>query len=145
MTDAPRVVRAKERRSATGLPFGVAGEQAFHDDGAWVGFLDLAPGASSPWHHHAQWVSYAYVTRGVLRWEFGEKGSEAIEVGPGDVGRMPAWMVHRDVSAGDEQLTMILFRAGEGELTIDVAGAGGSAGADKDVSKNTSMTEARHP
>src|SRR5687767_14100102 len=78
MTDAPRVVRSNERGSATGLPIGVAGEQAFHDDSAWVGFLDLTPGASSPWHHHGEWVSYAYVMRGVLRWEFGEKGSEAI-------------------------------------------------------------------
>ncbi len=138
MTDAPHVVRANERRSATGLPIGVAGELAFHDDGAWVGFLDLAPGTSSPWHHHGEWVSYAYVTRGVLRWEFGENGSESIEVGPGDVGRMPAWMVHRDVSAGDERLTMILFRAGEGELTIDVSGPGGKAGADTDLAKLSS-------
>jgi uncharacterized RmlC-like cupin family protein len=128
MTDAPRVVRAPERSSASGLPIGVAGEQAFHDDGAWVGFLELAPGASSPWHHHGEWVSYAYVTRGVLRWEFGEAGSEAIEVGPGDVGCMPARMVHRDVSAGDEQLTMVLFRAGEGGLTIDVSGPDGTRG-----------------
>lgn len=138
MTDAPRLVRATERPSATGLPIGVAGEQAFHDDGAWVGFLDLAPGASSPWHHHGEWVSYAYVTRGVLRWEFGEGGSEAIEVGPGDVGCMPAWMVHRDVSAGDEQLTMVLFRAGEGELTIDVSGPDGTLGADGDFAKLSS-------
>jgi hypothetical protein len=35
---------------------------------------------------------------------------------------MPAWVVHRDVSAGDEPLSMILFRAGEGELTVNVDG-----------------------
>ncbi len=121
MAEAPSVVRVRERRSATGLPTGVAGEQAFHDDGAWVGFLNLAPGASSPWHHHGEWDSYAYVTRGVLRWEFGD-GSDFIEIGAGDVGHMPARIVHRDVSAGTEDLAMILFRAGEGPLTIDVDG-----------------------
>ena len=75
--------------------------------------------ASSPWHHHAEWDSYAYVFRGVLRWEHGPGGRDATEIGPGEVGHMPSWMIHRDVSAGDEDLEMVLFRAGEGELTID--------------------------
>jgi hypothetical protein len=35
---------------------------------------------------------------------------------------MPAWRIHRDVSAGDEDLEMVLFRAGHGRLTIDVPG-----------------------
>ena len=30
------------------------------------------PGASSPWHHHGEWDSYAYVFAGVLRWEGGQ-------------------------------------------------------------------------
>ena len=119
---APRVVTVSERREATGLPVGVAGEQAFHHDGAWVGFLNLEPGASSPWHHHGEWDSYAYVTQGVLRWEFGDDGGDSIEVGAGDVGHMPAWIVHRDVSVGAENLAMALFRAGDGPLTIDVDG-----------------------
>jgi uncharacterized RmlC-like cupin family protein len=118
----PEVVRRDDRRSATGMPAGAAGQEAFRDPGAWVGFVELAPGATSGWHHHGAWDSYACVLEGVLRWEFGEEGGEAIEVRAGDVGRMPASMVHRDVSAGDEPLSMILFRAGHGELTIDVAG-----------------------
>lgn len=122
MSEGPSVVRSTQRRSATGLPFGVAGEQAFHLEGAWVGFLRLEPGNSSPWHHHGEWDSYAYVTEGVLRWEFGRDGSDSIVVAAGDVGRMPARVVHRDVSAGAEDLAMVLFRAGEGELTIDVDG-----------------------
>ena len=119
---APRVVTVNGRQAATGLPVGVTGEQAFHHDGAWVGFLDLEPGASSPWHHHGEWDSYAYVTQGVLRWEFGEGGRDSVDVGAGDVGHMPAWIVHRDVSVGTENLVMALFRAGEGPLTIDVDG-----------------------
>ncbi len=121
----PTLVRSTERHAAEGLPTGVVGEQAFHHDGAWIGFLRLAPGASSPWHHHGEWDSYAYVTQGVLRWEFGDDGRDAIDVGAGDIGHMPAWMVHRDVSAGTEDLAMVLFRAGEGPLTIDVAGPDG--------------------
>jgi oxalate decarboxylase/phosphoglucose isomerase-like protein (cupin superfamily) len=61
----------------------------------------------------------------VLRWEFGADGSEAIEVAAGDTGYMPAWRIHRDVSAGDEPLEMILFRAGSGPLTINVDGPDG--------------------
>ena len=69
-------------------------------------------------------VSYAYVTSGVLRWEFGADGTESIEVAAGAVGHMPAWVIHRDVSAGGEDLEMVLFRAGSGPLTIDVDGPG---------------------
>jgi uncharacterized RmlC-like cupin family protein len=118
----PTVVVTGERRPATGLPLGSRGEEAFADPGAWVGFIDLPPGAASGWHHHGEWDSYACVLRGVLRWEFGTGGREAIEVAAGDTGRMPAHVVHRDVSAGEEPLSMILFRAGEGELTVDVDG-----------------------
>ncbi len=117
---APQLVRQADRHPATGLPAGVIGEEAFCDEGAWVGFLELAPEAASGWHHHGEWDSYAYVMTGTLRWEFGEEGRDAIEVRPGDVGHMPAWVVHRDVSAGSESLSMVLFRAGHGELTIDV-------------------------
>ena len=118
----PQVVRRGERRAATGLPSGSVGAEAFADPGAWVGFIDLPVGAASGWHHHGAWDSYACVLSGVLRWEFGEHGEQAIEVAAGDTGRMPGGVVHRDVSGGDEPLSMILFRAGGGELTIDVDG-----------------------
>jgi uncharacterized RmlC-like cupin family protein len=126
----PELVRRAERRTATGLPGGSFGEEAFADAAGWVGFLALPPGATSQWHHHGGWVSYAVVQRGVLRWEFGTDGGEAIEIGPGDVGRMPAWTVHRDVSAGAEDLEMTLFRAGHGPLTIDVDGPEPARGSD---------------
>jgi uncharacterized RmlC-like cupin family protein len=118
----PSVVRAAERVPAAGLPKGVIGEQAFHHDQGWVGFLRLEPGANSPWHHHGEWDSYAYVFAGVLRWEHGPAGRDATEVPAGGVGHMPAWRIHRDVSAGDEDLEMVLFRAGHGRLTMDVPG-----------------------
>jgi uncharacterized RmlC-like cupin family protein len=124
---SPALIRRGERRPATSLPIGSHGEVAFADAGAWVGFIELPPGAASGWHHHGAWDSYACVQRGVLRWEFGAHGGEAIEVGPGDVGRMPAQIVHRDVSAGTDDLAMVLFRAGAdgGPLTIDVDGPDG--------------------
>ena len=118
----PELIRRGERRAASGLPAGSIGEEAFADPGAWVGFIKLAPGSMSGWHHHGEWDSYACVLSGVLRWEYGAGGRDAIEVQAGDTGRMPAHVVHRDVSAGEEPLDMILFRAGHGELTIDVSG-----------------------
>jgi quercetin dioxygenase-like cupin family protein len=124
-TLTPTLVRRADRRTATGLPAGSYGEEAFADPHAWVGFLKLPPGATSGWHHHGEWDSYACVLRGTLRWEYGPGGRDALEVSAGDTGRMPAHVVHRDVSAGDEDLEMILFRAGEGELTINVEGPDG--------------------
>ena len=125
MTDRPLVVRQGERRPATGLPVGSAGEEAFSDDGGWVGYLSLEPGAASGWHHHGAWDSYACVLRGALRWEFGQDGGDAVVVEPGDTARMPAGVIHRDVSAGNETLELILFRAGTGPLTINVDGPNG--------------------
>ncbi len=121
-----QLVRRDERRAATGLPTGSAGQEAFSDAGAWLGYIRLPPGASSGWHHHGEWDSYACVLSGVLRWEYGEHGREAAEVGPGDTARMPGLVVHRDVSAGDEELSMILIRVGAGELTINVDGPDGA-------------------
>jgi uncharacterized RmlC-like cupin family protein len=125
VSDAPAVVLEAERRAATGLPAGSIGQEAFADPTGWVGFIALPPGATSQWHHHGEWVSYAVVQRGVLRWEFGHDGADAIEVTAGDTGRMPAGRVHRDVSAGEEPLEMVLFRAGRGPLTVDVDGPDG--------------------
>jgi uncharacterized RmlC-like cupin family protein len=122
----PTLVRRDDRRPASGLPTGSAGEEAFADPRAWVGFITLPPGATSGWHHHGEWDSYAFVLAGVLRWELGEGGGEAMEVRAGDTGRMPAHVIHRDVSAGVERLDMILFRAGEGELTVNVDGPEGT-------------------
>ena len=124
MNDAPSLVTPADRREAGNLPAGSRGQEAVADAHGWVGFIDLPPGATSGWHHHGEWDSYACVLRGVLRWEHGPGGAEALEVRPGDVGRMPAHVVHRDVSAGDEALSMILFRASGdgGPLTIDVDG-----------------------
>jgi uncharacterized RmlC-like cupin family protein len=118
----PTVVAAGERRTATGLPSGSSGHEAFADATGWVGFISLPPGAMSQWHHHGEWTSYAVVYRGVLRWEFGVGGGEAIVVEPGATGRMPAHRIHRDVSAGGEPLEMTLFRTGQGPLTISVDG-----------------------
>jgi len=118
----PALIPRHDRRPASGLPSGSFGEEAFADPGAWVGFLELPLGATSGWHHHREWDSYACVLAGVLRWEFGPDGADAIEVAAGDTARMPAHVVHRDVSAGAEPLSMILFRAGEGELTVNVDG-----------------------
>jgi uncharacterized RmlC-like cupin family protein len=124
---SPAVVRREERRPATDLPIGSSGEEVFHDPAAWLGVLELAPGAASGWHHHGDWDSYAYVIEGVLRWEYGPGGGAFIQVTAGDVGRMPARLVHRDVSAGDTGLKLVLFRTGQGQLTIDVPGPPGLA------------------
>ena len=66
MSDAPAVVRRTERRPASGLPAGSFGEEAFADPGGWVGYIALDPGATSGWHHHGEWDSYACVLRGVV-------------------------------------------------------------------------------
>ena len=58
--------------------------QAFAHDEVWAGFAVFPGGASTGWHHHGDYATYAYITGGRLRVEFGPEGSELAEVGEGD-------------------------------------------------------------
>jgi hypothetical protein len=37
--------------------------QAFAHDGIWAGFAVFPGGASTGWHHHGDYATYAYITR----------------------------------------------------------------------------------
>jgi hypothetical protein len=50
--------------------------QAFAHDGIWAGFAVLPAGASTGWHHHGDYATYASITSGAMTVEFGPGGSE---------------------------------------------------------------------
>lgn len=74
--------------------------EAFAHDGVWAGFAAFPPGASTGWHHHGDYATYAYITSGAMTVEFGPNGGEAVQVNAGDFVFIPARLVHRETVSG---------------------------------------------
>ena len=58
--------------------------QAFAHDGAWCGYAVFPGGASTGWHHHGDYATYAHITDGEMTIAFGPGGAET---GRGPSGR----------------------------------------------------------
>ncbi len=121
MTRVVNVLRPQERQPAPPTP-GMAREAAYGGDDRWAGFVRLDPRMFSQWHHHDGWDTYAYVLSGRLRIEFGPKGSETAEAGPGDFLHVPAHIVHQEGNPSDEVAEIVVFRVGSGEIVVNVDG-----------------------
>src|SRR5919106_2757876 len=84
-----QVVSGDQRR-AEALPTpGIRREQAFADEGTWVGVARTEPGKVSGWHHHGEFDTFFYCISGRVRVEHGSGGREAVEAGPRGFRRIP--------------------------------------------------------
>jgi uncharacterized RmlC-like cupin family protein len=97
-------------------------EQAVQTDRMWAGFVRTDPGMVSGWHHHGEYESTIYVLTGVLRMEFGRSGEESFEASPGDFVFVGAHVVHRESNPSNDEATVVVVRAGEGEPVFNVEG-----------------------
>lgn len=123
MSDEIRLVRASERQAppAAQTP-GMVREQAFAEEGHWVGFARVEPGMVSGWHHHGDHLSYLYVISGRGRFEFGPGGAEVLEAKAGDFVEVPPGLVHREMNPSDEEQTLVVVRMGHGPPLVNVDG-----------------------
>ncbi len=124
----PTVVRPNHRQEATGLPGGVVGQEAFHDDRTWIGFLRLEPESTSPWHHHGEYDSYIYVISGRIQLDFGPGGREHADAAAEDFIHVPPNVVHREGNPGDTEAHAVLVRVGSGAALVNVAGPDEASG-----------------
>jgi uncharacterized RmlC-like cupin family protein len=117
------VVTAADRAAPPGgqTP-GMAREQAFVAAGFWTGVAVTEPGMVSGWHHHGDHDTYFYVATGKAVLEFGHKGGDKIDAGPGDFVHVPPRTVHRESNPTDETSQLILFRVGGGDVVVNVDG-----------------------
>lgn len=107
---------------ATGTP-GIRRRVAFEaSDDYWFGHVETEPGVQSGWHHHGEMTTFGRVVAGRLFVEFGAGGSQRIEAGPGDWFRIPAGVIHREGTVGDEPGVLTLGRVGSGPPVIPVDG-----------------------
>ena len=101
---------------------GMTREQAIQTDGMWAGSVRTDAGMVSGWHHHGAYESAIYVLGGALRMEYGPNGEETFDAGPGDFVFVGKDVVHRESNPSDEDATIVVVRAGEGEPVVNVEG-----------------------
>lgn len=117
-----KVVTIAERRRQTGQTSGMTREEAFQTDTTWAGVAHTAPGALSGWHHHGDHESVIYVVSGRIRIECGPGGATVLDGGPGDFLLIPAREVHREGNPTDAKSEIVVVRAGQGEVVVNVDG-----------------------
>ena len=118
----PHVVKAADRHVQTGQTSGMVREEALHSDEMWAGVAHNAPKAFSGWHHHGDYESAIYVLNGHVRIEWGPGGRTVLDGGPGDFLFIPAREIHREGNPTDATTDVVLVRAGQGEVVVNVDG-----------------------
>jgi quercetin dioxygenase-like cupin family protein len=114
------VVRVDRRPSPEDQAF--ARQAAFETDTLRVGTTRIRPGGRSAWHHHGRRLIHGYVAVGEFVVEFGPRGSESVRVSEGEFFRVQPGWVHRDVNDTSSEVLIVMYNAGEGPPTVDVAG-----------------------
>ena len=114
-----RIVRAAGH-AATAQTSGMLLEEAFAENGAWVGQLRTPPGSVGGWHHHGDHETFTYLAEGRARFEWGSGGREHAELTPGQFVQIPAHTVHREINPGSTPNLLIVFRRGTGATLVEV-------------------------
>jgi uncharacterized RmlC-like cupin family protein len=117
-----RLMRAVERREPEVPTPGMRREEAFSEDGVWVGTVHTDPGAETGWHHHGRYASWIYVVTGRPLVEFGPEGADSVVAEPGDVIVVAPGAIHRESCPGPGPFDAVLFRIGSGAVTFNTDG-----------------------
>lgn len=121
MTPGVRHVRPAEFTPGHATP-GMRREEAVASEAVWSGVVHTDPGSISGWHHHGDHETVAYVVSGRFRLEHGAHGRDVVDAGPGEFVYIPPRAVHRESNPSGEQATVVLVRAGSGEVVVNVDG-----------------------
>jgi len=105
---------------------GITRSRAFDDDMVLASRSRIAAGVASDWHHHGARRLYGYLVSGRLRFEYGRRGQEGVDLTPGDFFRIPPGLVHRDVNLDkDREVIVAGFLVGPGPAFVNVSGPEG--------------------
>lgn len=120
--DRPVVVPTAAAHTGTGQTSGMVRLEAFHSDKFWAGLARNQAGATSAWHHHGAYESAVYVVSGAVLLESGAGGRDAVTARDGDFLFIPAHVIHRESNPNDSEAVVVVVRAGDGELVVNVEG-----------------------
>ena len=108
--------------SPPGSPF--VREEVVSEDGLWIGIVTTEPGGASPWHHHGEHTTYAYVLEGTAVVETAPAGGGEIErvhvAADGSFHVIPPGLVHREINDGETKNRFIIIRRGHGPPVVPV-------------------------
>ena len=117
---AIRVVRRPELKAGYSTQ-GIMREKAFESKNIVVSRTRVPAGAKSDRHHHGARHLYASMVSGRIQFEYGPKGSRAVEARQGDFFHIPPRLVHRDVNPDRRhELVVVNILAGRGVPVVNV-------------------------
>lgn len=96
--------------------------EAFHHDGVWCGYSQFPGGATTGWHHHGDYATYAHITDGEMTIEFGPGVAETVVARAGDAVYIPGHLVHRETVAPQGGAGFVVRTGGAGATVHNVAG-----------------------
>ena len=118
MTSQPIVVRSGDRTAPPELQTpALHREQAFAEEGRWIGHVRTNPGEWSGWHHHAANDTYFYILRGELQIESAD--GDLVQAGTGDFVLVPNTTIHRERTPG-QSVEAVVMRLGTGPTVVNV-------------------------
>jgi len=118
----PRVMRRQDFTLLPGPPDApFVRKQCFDDGHVWIGEVTTEPGTASPWHHHGNYDTFAYLLEGEAGLELADANLAPLEiVADGSVVMIPKRLVHREINPGAERNRMIVIRVGSGQAVFPV-------------------------
>ncbi len=121
--EPPKVIKKHELENPSAEQSeGMQRGEAFAHDGVWAGFSAFPGGATTGWHHHGDYATYGYITKGQMFVEYGDGGGERVEVSAGDFVYIPAHLVHRESVASEGGEGAIVRVGGKGATIFNVDG-----------------------
>ncbi|MDP9241087.1 MAG: cupin domain-containing protein [Actinomycetota bacterium] len=120
-SDPVHVISAQNRVEGEPTP-GMVREQAVAVPGMWGGLARTEAGMTSGWHHHGDYDTCIYIASGSLRMESGPDGAVVHDAVAGDFVFVPRGSIHREGNPGDGESQLIVVRAGQGPVVVNVDG-----------------------
>ena len=102
---------------------GIARDRAFETDDVLFARSRISGGVKSGWHHHGERDLFGFLVAGRLRFDYGEGGSDSVEVSAGDFFHIQVGVVHRDVNPDQRQEAVVVnILLGRGPPVVNLSG-----------------------
>lgn len=121
-----KVIRKDERDCGTAQTPGMVREAGISNslcgsNGLWMGTATNEPGAVAGAHHHGANESGIYILRGHLRFRWGDKLENVVDVEPGDFVFVPPFEVHMEENIDAEHdAELLLARNSQEAIVVNV-------------------------